>query len=255
MPIKDWYPAQLLDSKPSYPYAILVLNQPINANALDAVIEGTSLLVCADGGGDSLRRYEKRQDLHQRKPDAIVGDLDSITKEASEHYRNLGVTIFKDPDQYSTDFAKSLKWLRQVWNEREGEDAVLDVVVMGGLGGRVDQGFSQIHHMYLASKNRDLLHGSMYLLSEQSLSFILEDGHNKLHVDQLAFTENVGVIPVLGKTKISLSGFEWDVSDWETELGGQVSTSNHIKSNLLEVWVDGPRALFTVELAKKFISS
>lgn len=255
MSVKEWYPSQLLKGGTFNPYAILVLNQPINTNAFNAVIEGASMLVCADGGGDSLLKYEKHADIHHRQPDAIIGDMDSLSKEALEHYRNLGVTIFKDPDQYSTDFAKSLKWLRQEWNERKGEDAYLDVVVMGGLGGRVDQGFSQIHHMYLAAQHRDLLHGSIYLLSEQSLSFILDNDHNKIFVDQSTFTENVGIIPVIGKTKISLSGFEWDVSDWETELGGQVSTSNHIKSDLLEVWINGPRALFTFELAKKFVSS
>lgn len=251
MSITEWYPARLLEGNSLRPYAVLVLNQSINTNALNAVIKAADLLVCADGGGNRLLDYDHQEGVFTRKPDAIIGDMDSISQETLGHYNSVGVTMIKDPDQYSTDFTKSLKWLRQTWNERNGEDAYLDVVVMGGLGGRVDQGFSQIHHMYMVTQHRALLHGSIYLLSEQSLSFVLEAGHNKLHVNQYAFSENVGIIPILGLTKISISGFEWDVSDWETEFGGQVSTSNHIRSDTLEVVVDGPRPLFTLELASR----
>ena len=248
MPVTEWYPARLLEENPVRPYAIIVLNQPINNHALNAVIASASLLLCADAGADRLKEYDKQLNLRMRKPDAIVGDLDSLSIEARQHYEAQGVTIVHDPDQYSTDYTKCLKWLRKTWDEQKGYDEYLDVVVMGGLGGRVDQGFSQVHHMYMALQDRHLLHGSIYLLSEQSLTFVLEAGDNEIHVNRSTFAENVGIIPVLGRTKISIKGFEWDVTDWSTEFGGDVSTSNHIRSDLLKVFVDGPRPLFTLEL-------
>ena len=61
------------------------------------------------------------------------------------------------------------------------------------------------------------------------------------------FAENVGIIPVLGPVVISTKGLEWDVKDWRTEVGGQISTSNHIKSDVVEIEASDP-VLFTVEL-------
>ena len=126
----------------------------------------------------------------------------------------------------------------------------LDVVVLGGLGGRVDQGFSQIHHMYMATADKSLLNGRIYLLSEQSLSFVLENGHNQINLEPGYFQENVGVIPVLGPTKITTKGMEWDVQDWPTAFGGQMSTSNHIRADLIEIEVERLNPLFTLELAQ-----
>lgn len=39
-----------------------------------------------------------------------------------------------------------------------------------------------------------------------------------------------------------------DVTDWLTEFGGQMSTSNHIKNDIIEVETS-EQVLFTVELA------
>lgn len=155
-----------------------------------------------------------------------------------------------------------------------GKKEQLDILVLGGLGGRVDQGFSQAHHLYAAYEEKrqsaTSQTGDLYLLSEESLSFILPPGKNVIHTPfthQLrpehkeeaqgkeVFSENVGIIPLSGPTLISLKGFEWDVTNWRTEIGGQLSTSNHIRGDKLEVDVDvdlGRAVLFTVELGERF---
>lgn len=248
--MKTWYPAQLLEGKAAKPYGILVLNQPINKNAFHRVRDAAVMLVCADAGADRYMKYEKDGTAAERLPDAIIGDLDSLSKEARQYYTTKEVHIVEDPDQYSTDFTKALKWMRQEWDRQKGTNEELDIVVMGGLGGRVDQGFSQIHHLYMVLEQPDLLRGSIYLLSEQSLSFVLDHNKNELHVSIDVFAENIGIIPVLGPTRVSTSGLEWNVQDWLTEFGKQVSTSNHIKSDRVTISVDGPRPLFTLELAK-----
>lgn len=246
----SWYPAQLLQGNPSTPYGIIVLNQLINKNALNAVIDRAVMLVCADAGADRYMNYEQNIAAGTRKPDAIVGDLDSLSVEAEQYYKAKNVLFARDPDQYATDFTKSLKWMRREWDHRKGSNEDLDVIVFGGLGGRVDQGFSQIHHLYMVIQQPTLLRGAIYLLSEQSLSFVLVEGRNEIHVNGTTFTENVGVIPVLGLTHITTSGLEWDVDNWPTQFGGQMSTSNHIRSDIVEVYVHDNRPLFTVELDK-----
>lgn len=245
-----WYPARLLEGKPLTAYGIVILNQPINRNALKTVLDNAVLVVCADAGADRYMNYQQNHEFRARLPDAVVGDLDSISTQAEQHYKEKGVVFSKDPDQYSTDFHKALKWMRREWDQRKGAHEDLDVIVMGGLGGRVDQGFSQIHHLYMVLQQPELLRGGLYLLSEQSLSFVLSKGQNDLHVNGTTFTENVGIIPLLGLSHITTSGLEWDVENWPTQFGGQVSTSNHIKSDLVRIHVHDNQPLFTVELAK-----
>ncbi|EXJ54822.1 thiamine pyrophosphokinase [Cladophialophora yegresii CBS 114405] len=291
MPL-NWHPCGLFNGKPIHPYAIIVLNQPVNGPALNAVIGSASLLVCADGGANRLYKYErdggqgqvaklvngsqKLSQVSSRLPDAIVGDLDSLEKEVEEHYRSCGVQVVRDPDQYSTDFTKCLKYTRKWATTRpqhdNGEDDTLDVVVLGGLGGRVDQGFSQIHHLFMAEDDPSLLKGRIYLLSEQSLSFVLsslpvaspssttseapiETNTNIVHLAPGYFAENVGILPVLGRTLLTTRGLEWDVEDWPSEFGGQLSTSNHIRADKIEIAFEGPRPLFTLELDKRLTAA
>src|SRR5699024_2521465 len=100
----------------------------------------------------------------KKLPDAIVGDLDSIRTSVRSHYENLGVTVVEDGDQYSTDFTKCLKYLKGHAGEiispttkpsasaSAMQISRLDILILGGLGGRVDQAFSQIHHLHLMTR-------------------------------------------------------------------------------------------------------
>ncbi|KAH0848784.1 hypothetical protein AYO21_09858 [Fonsecaea monophora] len=267
--VTEWHPCGLLNNSPTHSYAVIILNQPINKHALSAVIGAASLLVCADGGANRLYNYDKAAQngmsrLKRRVPDAVIGDLDSLTESVGEHYRSLGSQVIKDPDQHSTDFTKCLRWIRD-WaiskHERgasghgEASQPIMDVVVLGGLGGRVDQGFSQVHHLFMAENHPALLRGRIYLLSEQSLSFVLADGRNLIHLEPGYFAENVGILPVLGRTFLTTKGLEWDVEQWPTEFGGQVSTSNHIRSSKIDIAFEGPRPLFTLELDQRLAAT
>jgi len=221
-------------------------------------------------------------------PDCIIGDLDSIHASVRTHYEGLGVTIIQDPDQYSTDFTKSLKYLRahsaQITSgpskDKTGgsENGRLEILILGGLGGRVDQAFSQIHHLYLMTKSysSDDAAGNLYLVSEESLTFVLQPGRNVIHTpktnrplpgstqstgsgscgadgegEKHLLEENVGIIPISGPARLTTKGFQWDVEEWATEIGGQLSTSNHIRADVVEVTAEVP-ILFTVELATRF---
>ncbi|KAM5447477.1 thiamine pyrophosphokinase [Microsporum audouinii] len=224
-------------------------------------------------------------------PNVIVGDLDSIHLDVLRHYESLGVKVVKNPDQYSTDFMKCLSYLagncKDILNtvKQQGrgdsgscfksEAGDLDVVIFGGLGGRVDQGFAQIHHLFCAtpSASEQIIrpNGETYLVSEESISFFLHQGKNTIFTpggssfkkekgiraetkgpnnicSQLCFSENIGIIPIGGPSLISTQGLEWDVRNWKTEFGGRLSTSNHIRAESVEVETSIP-VLFTVELA------
>ncbi|KAA8646959.1 hypothetical protein EYZ11_013344 [Aspergillus tanneri] len=275
----EWDPTQYFRADdPPTPFALVILNQPINEKAFSVLREHSCITICADGGAN---RYYEMMRRHGREsldlPSLIIGDLDSIHPEIRTHYDNLGVPVIEDPDQYSTDFTKCLTYLHSHAHEivakksgsRRPSQQPLNIIILGGLGGRVDQAFSQIHHLYMMTQQQQqesssALVGHLYLVSEESITFILRSGKNIIRTpgtnrpgstvvgtESHFLEENVGIIPLSGPASITTAGFEWDVADWSTEIGGQISTSNHIRADVVEVASRTP-VLFTLELASRF---
>ncbi|CAI7646806.1 unnamed protein product [Penicillium glandicola] len=327
----EWDPSRFFRplGSPS-PYALLILNQPINEKAFGVLSRYASFIICADGGANRLFDMPETNEKESKLPDAIVGDLDSIRPAVREHYEKLGVPVLQDPDQYSTDFTKCLAYLNThaaeiIASPRKGantqtrsdtnganecpstsptDQSPLEIVILGGLGGRVDQAFSQVHHLYMMTQTQRSIRenesntsssdakpaagGNLYLVSEESITFIIQTGKNTIHTPatkradittastsdvsnsprkrkcgqeegqkqesepepEYFFEENIGIIPLSAPAKITTHGFEWDVEDWHTEIGGQISTSNHIRADKVEVETSVP-VLFTVELAER----
>lgn len=168
-----------------------------------------------------------------------------------EYYRSHGCQIVQDTDQETTDFTKCLELINtKAIDIVTSPHQKLDVVALGSLGGRVDHGLSQLHHLYVASQDTSLRIGQIILLTPESITFLLHKGYNKVHTPlSIGFlAENVGIVPVGRPAVISTKGLEWDVDNWETEFGGQISTSNHIKSDIIEIETT-ERVVFTIELA------
>jgi thiamine pyrophosphokinase len=102
-----------------------------NGGALDLILAGelapttefANTIVCADSGAEHGRRL--RLDVM-----AIVGDLDSISNETLEHYREKGSEIVRIPEQDHNDFEKSLRYLLS--------KEMTIVRVFGMTGGRTD---------------------------------------------------------------------------------------------------------------------
>jgi thiamine pyrophosphokinase len=161
-----------------------------------------------------------------------------------DYYAAQGVKVSRDRDQYSTDFGKCMQKI----SSRVASSALQDVLVLGTLGGRVDQGLGLLHEMIREETKHPNLR--IWLFSESSLSFVLRSRHNTIR-DLLSsgiFTENVGLVPIWGPAIISTVGLEWDVAEWETQMGSQVSTSNHVKADEVRVVTNAP-ILFTIERA------
>ena len=161
-----------------------------------------------------------------------------------DYYAAQGVAVVRDRDQYSTDFGKCMRKL----SSRLPSSTAQDVLVLGTLGGRVDQGLGLLHEMIREETKHPNIR--LWLFSESSVSFVLKSRHNVLGglVESGCFTENVGLVPIWGPVVISTEGLEWDVKEWETQMGGQVSTSNHVKADEVRVETSAP-IFFTIERA------
>ncbi|MCJ1332903.1 hypothetical protein MMC10_009597 [Thelotrema lepadinum] len=219
-------------------------------------------IIAADGGANRI------YDLHQSSqldssihPHFIIGDFDSIRQDVKEFYEQREGTAFvQSSDQYSTDFTKCLKFIANGRKKTEpeqqhqspGASETLSTIAFGGLGGRADQAFAQIHQLYMAAQDLDLNAGELFLFTPESIVFVLEKGRNLIQTPLKSgvIGESVGIIPVSRPAVITTNGLEWDVQDWHTSFDTQMSTSNHITADEVLV-VTSERVLFTLELAKK----
>ncbi|KAK5121640.1 hypothetical protein LTR85_004812 [Meristemomyces frigidus] len=228
--------------------ALIILNSPLtNVEYFARLYRHASFHLCADGGAnrlyDLLQRVSSGEALQNFKPDIIHGDLDSLDEKVRKRYEQMGVEISQDPDQYSTDFGKGIKKVI------ERLPNVRDILVLGSLGGRVDQGIGLLHELYREQVHR---HPGVrfWLFTESSVSTLLRPGTTLIHTPLAArlIKRNIGILPLYGPAVIGTKGLEWDVQHWPTEMGGQVSTSNHIKQDRIEITTDKD-VLFTVERA------
>lgn len=269
-----WWPAKYaisekLRCKKAFDrHIVIVLNVPLtDRKYVRSLLSSATYIVCADGGAKRL--YDLFNDTPRCSPstyapDAICGDFDSLPPYIEEFYRQQDWTDFvKDTDQYSTDFMKCLKYVAgkakasllgalESIGEFDASEYGLDIVVIGGLGGRADQAFSQVHHLFAANELESPYVGKTYLITSNSIMFLLEEGCNLIRtpVGPGLLAESVGIIPIGRPSVITTQGLEWDVTEWPTEFGGQISTSNHIKKEVVHVTTSN-RVLFTVELAKR----
>lgn len=174
----------------------------------------------------------------------------------------MSAHIEKDEDQYSTDFTKAVRYLRNWSKTKTDRHAAIrtakgqpiaddmppkDIVCIGGIGGRVDQGLSQLHHLYMFQSDPKYGEGRMFLISQEGMTFVLKEGKHRIRVKDPWLGKYIGIIPINGPSKITTEGLEWDVTDWVTAFGGQMSTSNHVKEEWVSIETNND-VLFTISL-------
>jgi len=86
----------------------------------------------------------------------------------------------------------------------------------------------------------------IWLVTESGLSICLPPGksrlvnlHKELANGTRVFAKYIGLLPTFGPVTITTNGLEWDVTDWPMEMGGQVSSSNHMQENIVDVESSG----------------
>ncbi|KAF7558352.1 hypothetical protein G7046_g5790 [Stylonectria norvegica] len=251
VPDFEWRPVKLLqDYGTPQDFALLVLNQPLKNGAnLRKLWKNSAVRVAADGGAN---RLHKLSSFHGKFSNlqVIIGDLDSLKPAVRDFYSSQPspATVIHDTDQESTDFGKAINWIRK-------DHPGIDIVALGGIGGRVDQGVSQLHHLYRFQSDPNYSTGRLFLLSGSSLTFLLKRGKHQIQVredgERDVFGKYVGIIPLKEPARISTKGLEWDVTDWETEIGGQLSTSNHVLPETQVVHIETDKdVLFTIALIR-----
>lgn len=245
---------------------LLILNQhiTISKHLFNKIWNSASVKVCADGAINRLREYDD-----SLIPDYLIGDLDSALQENIDYYQSKGTLLILQSSQYYTDFMKSVALINVHMNyphiltklsnniddlEKQEEEAYnnskkyslpidINIVVVGGIGGRFDQTMSTINQIYNLSVNRPHMHFIIMNPEHTELVFLLPKGTTFVEFPRLSYTEesaifglhpsksrstlrNVGLLPILTQSILSTHGLKWDVTDWSSSITTKLSSSN-----------------------------
>jgi thiamine pyrophosphokinase len=191
--------------------------------ALAAIAASGRPLVAADGGANHLARIGLR-------PDAVVGDLDSITPSVRAWVGEERLLL--RPDQESTDLEKTLAHVFDAVGAGR-------LTVLGALGGRVDHTVGNLGLVARLGRGADLV------LREPESLVLAVAGEAELEAAPgetwSAWSFDPGV-------RVTLEGFRWPVAGRALDAGGRPSISNLALGDRVRVLARGGPVLLTRHL-------
>ncbi|KAJ3802798.1 thiamine pyrophosphokinase [Lentinula aff. detonsa] len=221
---------------------LVLLNQPFSAALLRRLWNSTCWHCCADGGANRL--LDTLLDTTASYlPDLVKGDLDSLRPDVREYYNSKGVPVVKDDDQDSTDLMKCVHAI--IEKEKKERTNQYEIIILGGLAGRLDQTIHTISYLHKLRKVRE----RVYAITDDNVCWVLDSGEHEIEIDHTILGMTCGLLPVgIESTILSTSGLRWNLRDHSSSFDGLVSTSNHLVPGE-NVWVKTSKPiLWTVEL-------
>lgn len=237
---------------------LVILNQSIKRMELPKLWATTELHVCADGGANQLYRYfDDSVERSKYIPDFITGDCDSLTEEVKLYYTQKGTIVIPQYTQYATDFNKALSLVKvffysellkqNLYEEIDSNNGLAELIgtlkqrpsekditvyILGGIGGRFDQTVHSISQLYKLNQSHPYLQN--IFITESDLIFLVKKGLNYIAYPSKSIFSNskvpvCGLLP-LSNTSVTLNthGLKYDVSNWKSDMLGNVSSSNGI---------------------------
>lgn len=172
-------------------------------------------VVAADGGADRLLR-------HGTEPEAVIGDFDSITKEAK---LRLAGRLHPIPEQATTDFDKALRSIEAPF-----------VLGVGFAGARLDHGLAVLNGLVRQPRKR------CFILSGQDVVFLAP---RVMDLDLRRGTR-LSLFP-MGVVRGESEGLRWPLNGIDFEPWGLIGTSNEV-SGPVRLRFDGDLMLVILPL-------
>lgn len=240
--------------RPKNRSAFIILNQPILLPNFKELWDNYELKVCGDGGANRLYNlFTNDEERSKHLPHYIVGDFDSLKPEIRQWYESRGVEVIPQTTQFATDLNKCLDLVEVYYSHKDNgkelrsEDVdpydgimqlhndlkvhnSIQVVLFGAIDGRFDHTIHSITLLFKLSQSNPNLR--LYYLSPTDLIFLVPKGVNFIEYKDLKAIHgsNSGLLPLGGPIKLTTKGFKWDVTDWDSSIKGDVSSSNRLVS-------------------------
>ncbi len=178
---------------------------------IEPYFDRAAAVIAANGGTKHLLALGRR-------PDIVVGDLDSLPEGSRDALRAAGAEIAQYPTaKDETDLELALLLARQRFPRAE-------VLIFGGLGGRLDQTLANI----LLLAHPDLIDWPVRLV-EQSEVARLVTSETAIHGRR---GDTVSLIPLGGPARvIATTGLVWPLHDETLEFGPARGISNEMSAD------------------------
>jgi len=201
---------------------VLTHGVPPSRETLARALRGASHFVCADGGADHARAYGLT-------PEAIIGDLDSVTEETLSHFSKARVV--RDTDTERTDTEKAIRYLLD-------QGGVEEILLLGASGGRLDH---VIGHVSLLLRYADRVR--LFLEDDRCRAWV-EGGSVTLDHEPGTVVSFFAVgAPAEG---VTTEGLQYALAGRRLELGVQDSISNVVASRPARVRIQQGKLLFLI---------
>jgi len=206
---------------PPTPHALIVAGgMEIAPDRLRELAVAASLIVAADSGLLLLRKGGM-------EPDAVIGDLDSLTPE--DLARLSSDQVHHDPGQEDTDLEKAIRFC--------ADRGIKSANIVGATGGRLDHTLNAISLLLKYSSLMTFtLHdkdGSATLATRSPLRF---DGQ---------IGDRISLIPAPAAYGLSSRGLRYPLDGFDLLFGGRDAVSNAVVSAPVEiVWRNGSFLLY-----------
>ncbi|KAJ7773211.1 thiamine pyrophosphokinase [Mycena metata] len=221
------------DASPTGKRALIILNQPFSESLFLRVWGASQWHCCADGGANRLHDALPAERRPLFLPNLIKGDLDSIREDVRAFYEALGVPVVEDEDQYATDLMKCVAAIHDKEVEEPNEEEY-DIVLLGGLAGRLDQTIHTLSYLHKLRKTRK----RVFAATDENVGWVLDAGEHTIHVDHGLLGPTCGLLPVgVASTVLSMTGLRWNLSNQESSFDGLMSTSNQFLPGEDSVWI------------------
>lgn len=186
----------------------LVGGAPYSNEDLKVALARAPRLVCADGGAD---------DLTELIPDAIIGDLDSLT-DVDLWRARLGQRLIRVEEQNSTDLEKCLRMVEAPF-----------FVAVGFVAGRVDHLLAALHAI-IGDPRLVIMIGEEDIQISAGTDFSM----------QAQSGDRISFFPMRRVRAISGQGLHWPLDGLKLEAGGKIATSNEALGGVVSARFDRP---------------
>jgi thiamine pyrophosphokinase len=192
--------------------ALIIANgEPPRKQLLQSLSKEADVVVCADGGTNTALKFGIR-------PDAIVGDLDSVHAEALVKFQR--VPTYEDTDDETTDLEKAISWaVKQKYDH---------ITVVGASGKRLDHTVGNL--------------GVLPKFYPDALVRFVDDLGEMMYVGRELTIEAkrgdvVSLIPLNRCEGVTTSGLRYGLEDETLELGVREGTSNVVLASPVTIKV------------------
>ena len=196
-------------------HGLLLLGGDIDAEAFLSLRAEASVIVCADSGGEFAKSLDVDIDF-------LVGDLDSITPDALEHFKRSGAEIERDSDQYSNDFEKALKCLLR--------ERVESLTILGFGGKRLDHTLANVSVLLRYAQNFK----EIVLRDSFGYHRLLIPANSPFELQILPGT-NISLSPIGRVTGVVTEGLYYPLRSEELEPGQREGLSNVASAEVIKV--------------------